>query len=127
MLDTCNVITFAATKDVEAARKFYEHTLGLQFVLDEPFALIFDANGIMLRLSKVQEHTPPRYTVLGWQIPKIDEAVEKLSLNGVKFENYDGLEQDDLGICTFPNGDRVAWFNDPDGNTLSITQFNPEI
>jgi catechol 2,3-dioxygenase-like lactoylglutathione lyase family enzyme len=122
-LATQPIVAFIATLDPERARKFYRDTLGLRLVLDElPFALIFDSRGTMLRVTPVKELNPTGYTVLGWQVPDIVAAAKALGAAGVRFERYPGLEQDELGIWTVPGGGaRVAWFKDPDGNTLSIS------
>jgi hypothetical protein len=95
----------------------------LSLVSDEPFALVFDANGIMLRVTKVQELSTAKYTVLGWDVSDIRAEIELLTRRGVIFERYDGFPQDELGIASLPDETRVAWFKDPDGNILSITQF----
>jgi catechol 2,3-dioxygenase-like lactoylglutathione lyase family enzyme len=116
------VVAFVATRDPERARRFYEGVLGLRLVADEPFALVFDAHGTTLRVQKVQELVPARHTVLGWLVPDIAAAVRGLAAGGVAFERFPGLPQDDLGVCAFPGGGRVAWFKDPDGNTLSLTE-----
>jgi catechol 2,3-dioxygenase-like lactoylglutathione lyase family enzyme len=118
------VIAFVAARDAELARKFYRDILGLDLVLDQlPFALVFDACGTMLRVTPVKEMHPAPYTVLGWQVPDIVAAAKTMEKAGVRFERYPGLEQDELGIWTAPGGAaRVAWFKDPDGNTLSISQ-----
>jgi catechol 2,3-dioxygenase-like lactoylglutathione lyase family enzyme len=118
------VIAFIATRDAEGARRFYRDVLGLVLVLDQlPFALVFDACGTMLRVTPVKELQPAPYTVLGWQVPDIVAAAKAMENAGVRFERYPGLEQDELGIWTAPGGAaRVAWFKDPDGNTLSISQ-----
>src|SRR5947209_6840915 len=90
---------------------------------EDDFALVFDAGGTMLRVAIVQELKPANYTVLGWIVPNIRRAVLDLAKQRVKFERYSFLEQDDLGIWRSPTKARVAWFKDPDGNTLSLTQF----
>jgi catechol 2,3-dioxygenase-like lactoylglutathione lyase family enzyme len=123
MLNSCEVITFVATAKPTEARRFYQEVLGLRLVADEPFALVFDAHGIMLRVSRVHGLTPAPYTVLGWKVADISAAVKELEARGVGFERYEGLDQDDLGIWASPSGAKVAWFKDPDGNTLSLTQF----
>jgi catechol 2,3-dioxygenase-like lactoylglutathione lyase family enzyme len=116
-------IAFIATRDPARAKTFYEQTLGLRLVSDElPFALVFDLHGIMLRVTPVRELTSAPYTVLGWEVPDITGAAQALQAGGVAFERYPGLEQDELGVWTSPSGARVAWFKDPDGNTLSISQ-----
>ncbi len=122
MLGSANIIAFVPTKNTERARKFYDQTLGLRFVSDDGFALVFDANGVMVRVVRVQEFAPAPYTILGWEVQNIEEVVAKLTQNGIQFERYGFFKQDDLGIWTAPSGARVAWFKDPDGNTLSVSE-----
>jgi catechol 2,3-dioxygenase-like lactoylglutathione lyase family enzyme len=122
-----NIIGFVSIVDVPRAKAFYRDTLGLRLVTDEPpFALVFDANGIMLRLGMAKEITPAHGTVLGWQVPEITAAVKNLAQNGVSFERFQGMNQDALGIWTSPTGAKVAWFKDPDGNILSLSE-HPEL
>ncbi|HWT66223.1 MAG TPA: VOC family protein [Terracidiphilus sp.] len=116
------VVTFLLTARPEAAVEFYRDALGLGFVRDDGFALVFDLDGVMLRIAKVKEHAPLPSTVLGWESKDIAADVARLAAKGVRFEIYDGMGQDALGICMFPGGDRVAWFKDPDGNVLSLSQ-----
>jgi catechol 2,3-dioxygenase-like lactoylglutathione lyase family enzyme len=126
ILGSCKLVTFIPTADAVKARAFYESVLGLRLVTDEkPFALVFDANGIMLRVTPVHgEHKPTPSTILGWSVESIDATVERLAAAGVEFLRYPGLNDKDLrGIWTSPSGARVAWFHDPDGNVLSLTQF----
>lgn len=123
MLNNSNVVAFVATSKPESAKSFYEQTLGLRLVSDDAFAIVFDANGVMLRIQKVQEHTPPPYTVLGWDVADIHESVNELSGRGIRCERYEWLEQDESGVWLAPSGAKIAWFKDPDGNTLSLTQF----
>lgn len=121
------IIAFATIVDVERAKSFYRDTLGLTLVSEEPpFALVFDANGIMVRLGMGKELPAAHGTVLGWQVPEIEAAARELSGNGVRFERFDGLKQDEMGIWTSPTGARVAWFRDPDGNILSISEHPEE-
>ncbi len=122
-LDRCSIICFAATRQSEQAWKFYQDVLGLRLIEDTPFALVFDANGTMLRIQKIQDHYPAQHTVLGWQVGDIRRMVDDLSSRGVGFERYDGLPQDDRAIWQTPDNARVAWFKDPDGNVLSLTQL----
>jgi catechol 2,3-dioxygenase-like lactoylglutathione lyase family enzyme len=118
-----NMIGFVGTSDPNRARIFYRDKLGLPLVSEElPFALVFDANGVMLRVTVVPQVKVAGYTVLGWQVPDIVTAAKALSDAGVQFERYPGMEQDALGIWSSPGGAKVAWFKDPDGNTLSISQ-----
>jgi catechol 2,3-dioxygenase-like lactoylglutathione lyase family enzyme len=121
-----NIIAFVTIVDVERAKSFYADTLGLRLVEEEPpFALVFDANGIMLRLAMGKELTPAKGTVLGWQVPDIESAVRTMQARGVQFERWEFLKQDASGIWTTPTGARVAWFKDPDGNILSLSE-HPE-
>ncbi len=124
MLATSEVIAFAATTDPARARAFYEDVLGLSVVEENAYACVVDAHGTMLRITTVSEVAHPGYTVLGWRVSNISETVARLESLGVDFARYDGIEQDAHGVWTTPNGDRVAWFTDPDGNVLSLTQFH---
>jgi catechol 2,3-dioxygenase-like lactoylglutathione lyase family enzyme len=123
MLAGAKTIAFVATTNTERARDFYGQTLGLRLVSDEPSALVFDSGGAMLRVSKVSALVPAPYTVLGWEVEDIRASVAALAERDVVFERFAGFQQDELGLCTFPDGVRVAWFKDPDGNLLSLTQF----
>jgi catechol 2,3-dioxygenase-like lactoylglutathione lyase family enzyme len=116
------VVTFLLTANPEVALKFYRDTLGLTFVGDDAFALVFDMDGVMLRVSRVPQFTPAQHTVLGWDVDDILAALEGLKNKGISFERFPGMGQDENGICTFPTGDKVAWFKDPDGNLLSISK-----
>jgi catechol 2,3-dioxygenase-like lactoylglutathione lyase family enzyme len=117
------MIGFVATSDFGRAKTFYRDILGLPLVSEEPpYALVFDAHGTMLRVTIVKKVAVAGYTVLGWQVPRIETAAKALQRAGVHFERYPGMEQDELGIWSSPGGGKVAWFKDPDGNTLSISQ-----
>ena len=116
-------VLFVATAKVESSRAFYERVLGLAFVADEPYALVFRVGRSMLRIQKVDQVAKVPYTVLGWAVRNIRSTVRRLSEAGVAFQRYDGLAQDDDGVWRSPGGALVAWFRDPDGNTLSLTQF----
>jgi catechol 2,3-dioxygenase-like lactoylglutathione lyase family enzyme len=123
MLGPEKVIAFLATADAVRARTFYEEVLGLRFVADEEFALVFDADGTMLRIQKVRELKPLPHTALGWKVSDIRSTIAALRERGVSFERYVFLQQDDAGIWATPDGALVAWFKDPDGNLLSLTEF----
>jgi catechol 2,3-dioxygenase-like lactoylglutathione lyase family enzyme len=126
ILSSCNIVGFITIVDVDRARSFYRDTLGLRLVSEEPpFALVFDANGIMLRLGMAKERPPLAGTVLGWQVHDAGAAVNNLEQAGIAFERYEFLQQDAHAIWTAPTGARVAWFKDPDGNLLSISE-HPE-
>ena len=123
MLGRHKLMAFVATSDGERARAFYEGTLGLAVTSDDGFALAVDANGTMLRIQKVGQFNPHPFTTLGWEVSDIDDVVVRLQERGVTFERFSGMDQDERGIWSAPSGARVAWFKDPDGNTLSITQL----
>ncbi|MGA2983872.1 MAG: VOC family protein [Terriglobia bacterium] len=117
------IMAFVGTQDAAKARAFYQDTLGLRLISEDHFALAFDAHGIMLRVTNVGKAVVAPYTVLGWEIKDIAATVKALQEAGVKFEHYEGLGQDELGVWHAPGGAKVAWFKDPDGNTLSVTQL----
>jgi catechol 2,3-dioxygenase-like lactoylglutathione lyase family enzyme len=122
MLGSLNIVAFVPTKDPVKARTFYEGVLGLRFVKDDGFAMVLDANGIMVRVAKMQEFVPAQSTILGWQVTEIEHVVRALRAKNVQFEIFGFFKQDELGIWTAPTGDKVAWFKDPDGNVLSVSQ-----
>jgi catechol 2,3-dioxygenase-like lactoylglutathione lyase family enzyme len=123
MLGNAPVMAFLATASSERARAFYTDVVGLRFVADEPYALVFDAGGTMLRIQKAESVTVAPYTALGWRVTDIRAAVADLAKRGVVFERYGFMDQDDAGIWTAPDGPKVAWFKDPDGHTLSLTEM----
>jgi len=132
ILGTSKIVAFAAVRDRDAARTFYRDTLGLRLLGEDQFAMVFDANGTTLRITPVPTWTPPQFTVLGWEVPDIAAAVKDLQSAGVQFERYPWMkDQDELGIWISPSGPevaavhagtKVAWFKDPDGNVLSVSQ-----
>ena len=124
MISTSKIVAFAATKNSVNSRNFYENVLGLKILSDDMFAIVFDANGTMLRIQKVHEHNPQQFTALGWDVEDINVEIDELTKKGVSFNRYEGLDQDKRNIWTAPGGAKIAWFSDPDGNTLSLTQFH---
>ncbi len=124
LLESAPIMAFSATTDAARAKAFYQDQLGLRLVSDEQYALVFDAGGTMLRVQRVKEVREAQYTTLGWNVPDIVATVEQLAKAGVKFEQYGLPGQDEKGIWTPPgSATKVAWFKDPDGNILSLTQF----
>jgi catechol 2,3-dioxygenase-like lactoylglutathione lyase family enzyme len=122
MLTAGHVTAFLATSRPEVARPFYEDILKLRFVSDDPFAISFDSNGTMLRVTKVPVFIPLPFTVLGWTVDDVAAELADLRSRGVVFERFPGMGQDGDGIWTAPGGARIAWFKDPDGNLLSLAQ-----
>jgi len=122
MLAACKLIGFVPTNDSRRSREFYEEKLGFRFVSDDEFALVMQAGESMIRIAKAGTFTPARYTVMGWEVADIEAMVKWLNGRGVMFEKYPFVQDHELGIWTTPNGDKVAWFKDPDGNVLSLSQ-----
>jgi catechol 2,3-dioxygenase-like lactoylglutathione lyase family enzyme len=120
VLNAHDLVAFVATTDLERARAFYVDVLGLAPVEVSPFACVVDAHGTTLRITLVDQLVAAPYTVLGWSVPDLDATIDALTARGVTFRRYDGMDQDDRGAWTAPSGDRIAWFGDPDGNTLSL-------
>ena len=123
-LAACPLIAFVPTTQPTRARDFYQRTLGLRLTEDMPFALVFEANGVMLRVTLVQQHAPAPFTILGWQVADIDEAVASLTRAGIVFLRYPGMNDSGPSpVWISPAGAKIAWFHDPDRNVLSLTQF----
>jgi catechol 2,3-dioxygenase-like lactoylglutathione lyase family enzyme len=123
MLSHSRLVAFAATTDGARAAEFYGTTLGLPIRSNDDFAISLDANGVELRLQKVERLTPQPFTALGWQVTDIAQVLQKLAAAGVTPERYPGMGQDAAGVWLAPSGTRVAWFKDPDGNLLSVAQY----
>jgi catechol 2,3-dioxygenase-like lactoylglutathione lyase family enzyme len=122
LLANADLIAFAPSTDLARSRAFYEGVLGLPLTEDSSFAVAFDAHGTQVRITAVETRVAAPYTVLGWGVPDIAATIEELTQRGVAFERYDGIDQDADGVWLAPSGARVAWFQDPDGNVLSLTQ-----
>ncbi len=117
-------MAFIPVADAGRAKPFYEKTLGLKVVGEDPYGVMFDANGVTLRMSVVgSELKPAPFTILGWSVADIRAMIRTLESKGVVFERYDFFQQDELGVWTSPEGAKIAWFKDPDGNTLSLAQL----
>jgi catechol 2,3-dioxygenase-like lactoylglutathione lyase family enzyme len=113
---------FLATANAERSRAFYERVLGLEFVADEPPALVFKVGHSMLRIQKVERVHAAPYTALGWAVSDIRGTIRALVEAGVAFSRFEGMNQDSDGIWQSPSAALVAWFQDPDGHVLSLTQ-----
>ncbi len=123
MLKNNKIVALVPITDGDKAKNFYVDKLGLTFLSDDGFAIVLDANGNMVRLTKMKEVKPQPFTVLGWETADIAADIRQLQANGVSFELFhDFMKQDELGIWTAPDGTKVAWFKDPDGNILSLSQ-----
>ena len=126
MLGNADLVAFVPTRDPQRSRRFYEQTLGLEFVSEDPFAMVFSANGVTVRIanvSNVKDFKPAPFTILGWRVSSATSTARALREKGVQFERFAGMQQDELGIWRSPSGAQVAWFKDPDGNILSITEM----
>jgi len=121
-----SIVAFVPSRNPGKARSFYEGVLGLVFVSEDPFAVVLSSNGVSVRIanvSTVEGFKPAPFTILGWNVDDIRGRVGALSKKGVTFQRYEGMAQDDLGVWTSASGALVAWFTDPDGNVLSLTQL----
>jgi catechol 2,3-dioxygenase-like lactoylglutathione lyase family enzyme len=121
MLASSPINAFVRITDPQRARNFYEKVLGLPVVSDNPFMMVFRANNALVMAQKGEKFSPLRGTVLGWEVKDINKAVAALVKNGIVFERYEGMDQDKLGVWKSPDG-KVAWFKDPDGNVLSLSE-----
>jgi catechol 2,3-dioxygenase-like lactoylglutathione lyase family enzyme len=122
MLTGSTIVAFVATTDSAKALAFYQGILGLDLIVEDQFAIVFDVNGVELRVQKVQRLTPHSHTQLGWSVASIEETVRALRAKGVVFEIYPFLHQNADGVWVAPSGAKVAWVKDPDGNLLSLTE-----
>ena len=123
MLGTVQVTAFLATTHGHRAAAFYDGILGLPQLSEDAFALVFDLDGVELRVQKVDQLVPQPFTVLGWQVRDLQAVIASLMARGVVFEAFPGLAQTAEGIWLAPSGAQVAWFRDPDGNLLSIAEY----
>jgi predicted enzyme related to lactoylglutathione lyase len=122
MLSDKKLKAFVPITNAKIAKAFYKEVLGLRLLSEDDYALEFDANGTLLRVTLVQEFKPQSFTVLGWNVPDIYAVIAMLSKKGIQFNKYDFLKQDNSGVWISPGGSKVAWFNDPEGNVLSLTE-----
>lgn len=116
-------VSFIATAHPNESRHFYETLLNLKCQSDDLYALVFDLGSTTLRIQKVESNPEVNHTVLGWNVDNIKQCVGELTKKGVEFEIFSSLPQDELGVWSSPSGAMIAWFKDPDGNTLSLTQL----
>jgi len=122
MLASSDMVGFVLTKDYEKARAFYEGKLGFEFVSLDQFALVMKAGKSKIRISKIPTFTPLQSTVLGWEVKDIVAVAKWLAAQGVELEKYPFVQDKELGIWSAPGGAKVAWFKDPDGNVLGMSQ-----
>ncbi|MEV0828685.1 VOC family protein [Nonomuraea rubra] len=120
MLDTGKAFSGFSVNDVESAKKFYGETLGLSVSEEHGMLTLHVGNGVLV-YPKGAAHAPATYTVLNFPVEDIDRAVDELTARGVRFERYDGMNQDERGIAR-GEGPAIAWFTDPSGNILSVLQ-----
>jgi predicted enzyme related to lactoylglutathione lyase len=125
MLGAAPVIGFVPSLDLTRSCAFYADVLGLSLEEVTPYACVLRGGSTMVRVTRVESLHPQPFTVLGWQVDDICGVVAGLDAAGLDFVRYEGMDQDSAGVWTTPGGDRVAWFSDPDGNILSLTQFTP--
>jgi len=122
MLSDKKLTAFVQSLKPDQAKRFYKDILGLKLLSEDDYALEFDVKGTLLRVTTVLDLKPQPFTVLGWRVDNLVDEIRELNEKNILFERYDFLEQDKLGIWTSPNSTMVAWFKDPDGNILSLTE-----
>ena len=116
------LVAFVASTDLDRSAAFYLDVLGLTEISRSPFALVVDGGGAPLRITLVDHKAEAPYTVLGWDIVDLTATVADLRGRGIVFTIYPSMDQDDDGAWQAPDGTRIVWFNDPDGNVLSLHQ-----
>jgi catechol 2,3-dioxygenase-like lactoylglutathione lyase family enzyme len=122
ILESSKPAIVICTRDRTRATAFYRDALGLVVAHEDSFAVVFNTSGVALRVSVVPDFTPHEHTILGFTVPDVPSTVKALREKGVNFNTYQHIPQDELGIWTAPGGAiRTAWFKDPDGNVLSVT------
>src|SRR5215831_12279018 len=120
MLDQKKLVAFIPSRDPKKAKSFFVDVLGLRFVSEDSFAVVFDSGGIAVRLvdvSSVKNFRPATFTILGWNVDDIQQTVRGLRERGVTFERYPGMAQDDLGVWTAPSGAKVFGSRIPTGTS----------
>jgi catechol 2,3-dioxygenase-like lactoylglutathione lyase family enzyme len=124
VLASAKPVVIIATRDRKVSTPFYRDTLGLPLIGEDPYAAVFRLNGAVMRLSTIENWAPHAHTVFGFEVEDIAKTIPVLTKKGVKFIVYPGFGQSEDGVWTAPDGKaKVAWFNDPDGNNLSLTEF----
>lgn len=122
ILESATPAIVICTRDRATSTAFYRDVLGLRLAYEDDLAAVFRVGGITLRVSFVADFTPHEDTILGFSVSDVAATVKALRTKGLKFNIYPHVQQDELGILTLPaRTSRVAWFSDPDGNVLSIT------
>lgn len=116
-------VSFIATTNPVECRHFYENILNLTCLHEDDYALVFSLGSSSLRIQKVDTIPTVNYTVLGWEVDDIRVCAAELICKGISFEQFAQLSQDSQGVWNSPSGASIAWFKDPDGNTLSLTQL----
>jgi catechol 2,3-dioxygenase-like lactoylglutathione lyase family enzyme len=122
MFTTTKAFSGFSVDDIPAARRFYGETLGLKVSEEQGLLTLHIAGGCEILVYPKPNHTPASFTILNFPVDDIDRAVDELTQRGVRFERYDGFEQDEKGIQRGPDGPPIAWFTDPAGNILSVLQ-----
>ena len=122
MLGLADITQLVGTNKPDVAKSFYQDTLGLKFVSDDGYALVFEGKNTKVRVSRVPVVSPTQYAVLGFTVDNIEKTIDALSAKGVIFARFGFFVQDERGVWTAPDGTKVAWFHDPDLNMLSVVQ-----
>ena len=123
MLETADAVAFLPSRDLDRSERFFRDVVGLTLLSRSPYASVFRTGPTSLRVTKVDDFEPQPFTVLGWVVTDLRSEAAFLRNHGVEFLRYDGMGQDDDDVWTTPGGDLIAWFHDPDGNVLSLTEL----
>lgn len=126
MLANAKLQSLILTSRIEEAGAFYRDVLGLPLQGTADGAWVFHVGGGALRVAPVPSTKPSEHTVLGFSVPDVDKVIASLTSRGVLFERFDGFAHEENGTVMTPDGARVAWFRDPDGNILSVVEFPRE-
>ncbi len=122
MLTTTKAFSGFSVDDIDAAKRFYGDTLGLDVSEDHGMLTLHIGGGGSVLVYPKPDHTPASFTILNFPVEDIDAAVDELAGKGVRFERYDAFEHDDKGICRAEGGPPIAWFTDPAGNVLAVLE-----
>jgi catechol 2,3-dioxygenase-like lactoylglutathione lyase family enzyme len=124
MFEKTKAFSGFAVPDIAAAKKFYGETLGLRVSEEGDLLNLHIEGGTDIVVYPKPDHTPATFTILNFPVDNVDHHVDELTKRGVKFQRYEGFDQDDKGIFRGPEGPPIAWFTDPAGNILSVLEIS---
>lgn len=122
LFDRGTPVAFVYTSDVERSIAWYRDVLGAAVREHDDYGAYLTGGAGLLRITALPALTPSEHPVVGWEVTDLAAWADALESHGVRFTSYDGMGQDERGIWTGPDGSRLAWFADPDGNVLMLSQ-----